>query len=99
MTLRRAGLPLGLPPAASPPSADEIAEAVRIAIAEAPVGRTRDALTAFILAWRHRFPHTFARALGSHTAEVTAWAEASVDDPNHYLKLARIASAHLARCL
>nr|HEX4317344.1 hypothetical protein [Kofleriaceae bacterium] len=81
------------------PRLDELAPAVDAAIADAPTGRTRDALAAFVLAWRRNWPRGFATAFADRAEPTLAWARASVDDPNRYLKLARIATAHLARML
>jgi hypothetical protein len=81
------------------PAVDELAAAVRSAIATEPSGRPRDALSAFVLAWYRQWPRSFARALGSSAPSVIAWADAAVSDPNRYLKLSRIATAHLAHVL
>jgi hypothetical protein len=79
--------------------AEDIGVAVELAIAEDPKGRPRDALCAFVLAWKRQWPRTFARVFGD-TAETTqAWAEAAIDDPNRHIKLSRIAMAHLAKIL
>lgn len=100
LTLRRAGLPLGAPVQPGPrPTLDELKRAVEQAVATRPTGRPRDALVAFVLAWRRHWPHAFARAFGDEAARLEGWARESVDDPNRYLKLARIASEHLATVL
>lgn len=99
-TLRDAGLPLGAPePARRAPSVDDMMAAVHAAIATQPAGRPRDALCAFILAWWRQWPHTFSRAFGASAPSVIAWADAAVTDPNRYVKLSRIAMAHLATVL
>jgi hypothetical protein len=99
-TLRRGGLPLGAPTEGPPPSAEELGAAVIAVLASPPPpGRARDALSAFVLAWRRQWPRTFARAFGSEAPAVTAWADAAVVDANRYLKLSRIATAHLAGAL
>lgn len=98
--LRRAGLPLGSPEAGGDaPAADVIAQAVRAVLAADPSGRPRDALSAFVLAWHRQWPMTFARAFGDDATAVVAWADNAIDDPNRYLKLSRIAMAHLALVL
>jgi len=56
-------------------------------------------LCAFILAWRRQWPRTFTRVFGSSAPSVIAWAEAAVTDANRYIKLSRIAMAHLAHVL
>ncbi len=56
-----------------------------------------DALVAFVRAFAHHFPATFARAFDSDAARVPAWSEASVRDVNRYLKLRRIAIENLSR--
>lgn len=86
-------------PADLPPAVDELALAVEVAVASAPRGRPREALSAFILAWRRQWPHTFARVFRERAPQLEAWADAAITDPNHYLKLARIAMAHLATVL
>lgn len=100
--LRRAGVPLGTcspEPPVPAPTAPEIAAAVLAAVASSPTGRARDALAAFVLSWRRRWPYTFLRELGTEAAGLVQWAEAATRDPNRYLKLARIATAHLAHIL
>lgn len=101
LVLRRGGLPLGAPVAAPPPTATELAAAVQaiLASADEPRGRARDALAAFVLAWRRQWPRAFAGAFGAEGPGVLSWAERAVDDPNRYLKLSRIAMAHLATVL
>lgn len=99
-TLRDAGLPLGAPdPSRAAPSVDDMTAAVHAAIASQPTGRPRDALCAFILAWWRQWPRTFTRAFGIGAPSVVAWADAAVTDPNRYVKLSRIAMAHLATVL
>lgn len=99
--LRRAGLPLGLPDASLPsPALGEIASAVRVVLAEPlPAGRERDALSAFILAWCGHFPSSFESALGENAGPARAWADAAAVHSDRYLKLRRIAVAHLAGVL
>ena len=99
-TLRDGGLPLGAPdPSRLAPTVDEMSLAVHAVIMMQPTGRPRDALCAFVLAWRRQWPRTFARAFGSSAASVIAWARAAVTDPNRHIKLSRIAISHLARVL
>jgi hypothetical protein len=99
-TLRDGGLPLGAPDPSRPtPSVDEMSRAVHALIATAPTGRRRDALCAFVLAWKRQWPRTFTRAFGTTAPSLIAWADAAVTDPNRYLKLSRIAMAHLAGVL
>jgi hypothetical protein len=98
--LRSAGLPLGMPdPDAVAPGVDELARAVELAIASEPRARAREALAAFVLAWRRQWPRTFARVFGDAAATTGAWAESAIADPNHHIKLSRIATAHLANVL
>ena len=99
-TLRRAGLPLGTHDrAAAPPPISDLASAVQVAIAEQPTGRARDALSAFVLAWRRHWRRSFERELGLAAPSVIAWADRAVTDTNRDLKLARIATEHLAHLL
>ena len=81
------------------PSLVEMTTAVHQAIEEAPTGRRRDALCAFILAWSRQWPRTFARAFVGDAPAMISWADAGVSDPNRYIKLSRIAMAHLAHVL
>ncbi len=99
--LRRGGLPLGAPVAGPTPSAEELAAAVQAVLAAdpAPAGRARDALSAFVLAWRRHWPRTFARVFAAAASSVEAWADQAATDPNRTLKLSRIATAHLASVL
>ena len=98
--LRRAGLPLGMPdPADAAPEITDLTTAVRTAIATNPTGRPRDALSAFVLAWWRQWPRTFARTFGDDTPSIVEWADAAVTDQGSYLKLSRIATAHLANVL
>jgi hypothetical protein len=86
-------------PADAAPSVDELAAAVLAAIASAPSGRARDALCAFVLAWRRQWPRTFASGFGDAASTVQAWAESAITDPDRHIKLSRIAMAHLADVL
>jgi hypothetical protein len=82
-----------------PPPIDELAAAVRTAIACTPTGRHRDALCALVLAWRRQWPRRFAAAFEQDAAAVRAWAEAAISDPDRHIKLSRIATEHLAQVL
>ena len=98
--LRRAGLPLGMPdPADRAPEISELAVAVRTAVASNPTGRSREALSAFVLAWWRQWPRTFTRTFGDDAPSTIAWADAAVTDQGSYIKLSRIATAHLANVL
>jgi len=98
--LRRAGLPLGMPdPTDTAPEIADLAAAVRAAVASHPTGRPRDALTAFVLAWWRQWPRTFARTFGDDAPSIVEWADAAVTDRGSYIKLSRIATAHLANIL
>ena len=97
--LRDGGLPLFLPKTGARRSADELAIAVRAAIARSPSGREADALCAFVLAWRHHWPSSFAQALGADATSVVEWASRNVGDANRYLKLRRIAIENLSTVL
>lgn len=97
--LHRAGLPMAGERRGEPPSAEDMADALRAVLAVASAGRERDALVAFIDAWRQHWPSSFARALRGEAAEVTRWAEAHRGDEGRRLKLRRIALANLATTL
>jgi hypothetical protein len=93
-------MPLGMPdPGDARPAVDELVSAVLAAIASVPSGRARDALCAFVLAWRRQWPRTFASAFGDGAGAVRAWAESAISDPDRHIKLSRIAMAHLAEVL
>jgi hypothetical protein len=95
--LRDAGLPLAMPRRMVSLAPAVIAGAVRRVIAEAPTGRVRDALAAYIGAWADHWPETFARVLDD---EVSTWARlVANDDRDRYLKLRRIALENLATVL
>lgn len=81
------------------PPISELVTAVHEAIATEPGGRERDALSAFLGAWHRRWPKSFATAFGATAGPVVAWAGATAIDPDRYLKLSRIARAHLAQML
>lgn len=83
----------------APPSEWEIAEATRAVIVTEITGRERDALVAFIDAWRQHWPTSFARSLGSDAAEVARWSDSHRGDEGRRLKLRRIALANLATTL
>jgi hypothetical protein len=94
--LRAGGLPLATPGATETPTAAELAVAARIAIDSKPGGREGDALAAFVLAWRHHWPASFAAEFGDDADATLAWASRQIDDPGRYLKLRRIAVENLA---
>jgi hypothetical protein len=97
--LHRAGLPMAGERHGAPPSEAEMAEALGAVLAVGSALRERDALVAFVDAWRQHWPSSFARALGSDAAEVARWAEANRGDEGRRLKLRRIALANLATTL
>lgn len=94
--LHRAGVPLAGSRDGEPPTAEEIGQAVREVLAEPPSGREAEALAAFLFAWRHHFPTSFAALVGD---EALSWARAQLPDDNRYLKLRRIAIANLSNVL
>ena len=97
--LRDGGLPLALPRTDVKPTARQLAEATLDAIAVQPRGRDADALTAFVLAWAHHWPTSFAAEFGPNAGTVSAWAAAQPTDADRYLKLRRIALENLASVL
>ncbi|MBE7447526.1 MAG: hypothetical protein HS111_01135 [Kofleriaceae bacterium] len=99
--LRAGGLPLVTEAAPGRPSAAELARAARAVIALAPVGRDAEALVAFLAAWRHHWPASYRAAFAADPGpgEVDAWVAAQAVDADRYLKLRRIAIAHLATIL
>jgi len=97
--LRKAGLPLATERTGGVPRPDELAGALRAAIAESPAEPDAEALAAFIFAWHHHWPACFAAALAGDTARVLAWAAAHATDVDRYLKLRRISIENLATVL
>jgi hypothetical protein len=97
--LRAGGVPLALPLMGLKVCAEDLAIATRAAIAEQPSGRDADALVAWIFAWQHHWPQSFADKLGADAEAVSAWATGHPIDANRYLKLRRIALENLARIL
>jgi hypothetical protein len=97
--LHRAGLPMAGERTGDPPSEGEIAEALSAVLVEDVAPRERDALVAFVDAWRQHWPSSFARALGDRAPAVTRWATAHPVDEGRRLKLRRIALANLAHTL
>jgi hypothetical protein len=97
--LRDGGLPLAAPRSGVHPEPAALAAAVRTAIASNPDGRDADALAAFVFAWHHHWPTSFATELGGASADVLDWARAHTPDADRYLKLRRIAVENLATVL
>jgi len=97
--LRDGGLPLALPVSGVARSLEDLAAATRAAIAQQPAGREAEALAAFVFAWHHHWPRTFAQGLGADADAVVDWASRNAVDEGRYLKLRRIALENLARIL
>lgn len=97
--LRAGGVPLAIPTAHTRVQADELAAAMRAAIAMQPIGRDAEALAAWIFAWQQHWPRSFAANLGGDAAVVTEWAAQHTTDANRYVKLRRIALENLAQQL
>jgi len=97
--LRDGGVPLALPVSGTRPGAAELATATRSAITSRPAGRDAEALAAFVFAWHHHWPDSFATELGGDATEIIAWATRHACDDGRYLKLRRIALENLSRVL
>ncbi|CAN5461195.1 hypothetical protein BH11MYX1_BH11MYX1_44820 [soil metagenome] len=97
--LRDGGLPLAIERSGVTTTPKELAVATRAAIAEAPCGRDAEALAAFVFAWHHHWPASFAIELGGDAEAVVGWAARNAIDDNRYLKLRRIALENLAQIL
>jgi hypothetical protein len=98
--LRDAGLPLAAPRSGARPAPEEIGRAVLHVMRAELAPRDADALAAFVLAWRHEWPASFAVTFGERQGPlVAAWAQRQLTDDNRYLKLRRIAIANLADLL
>lgn len=96
--LDRGGIPLSRVASGPPPTPGELAHAVH-AVRETSSGRQREALCAFVRAWSQGWPSSFAEAFGQRAAEIMTWSAETVEDPDRYLKLRRIARANLAAIL
>ncbi|MFN0253266.1 MAG: hypothetical protein ACKV2T_40725 [Kofleriaceae bacterium] len=97
--LRDGGLPLAIEGTSTRRRADELARALEVAVAESPLGRDADALAAYIRAWQHHWPGSFADELGERATPILAWADQAITDRDRYLKLRRIAIANLSKIL
>jgi hypothetical protein len=97
--LHRAGVPLAGQRDGPAPDATAIAAALREVMGAPPTGREAEALAAFLFAWRAEFPTSFGEALAEDGGAMLAWARRQLSDDNRYLKLRRIAIAHLATVL
>jgi hypothetical protein len=98
-TLRAGGVPLATEPAASLSSPAGLAASTRAAIAEGVSGRDAEALAAWIFAWAHHWPSSFATCFAGDGENVLAWAGRAATDDNRYLKLRRIAIENLSTIL
>ncbi|CAN5900183.1 hypothetical protein BH11MYX2_BH11MYX2_35420 [soil metagenome] len=97
--LRDGGLPLAIERSGVTRTPSELAIATLAAIAEAPHGRDAEALAAFVFAWHHHWPASFATELATDAEAVVGWAARNATDENRYLKLRRIALENLAQIL
>lgn len=93
-----AGLPL-TGARGHPPAAREMALAVRALLDTPHEPRERDALAAFLIAWRDHWPTSFASELGDDAARAESWARGAIEDRNRMVKLRRIAIERLATVL
>jgi hypothetical protein len=99
-TLRRAGVPDGplRPLASGPVDWDAVAAAVAEVVAEGVTqAAARDALVAWLGALRSHWPSRAGALLARVPTEGVEALAAGSPDPNRYLKLRRIALAHLSR--
>jgi len=94
--LHRAGVPLTGTRSGPAPSAAEMGAAVREVLRDPPRGREAEALAAFLFAWHQHFFTSFETLVDAGALE---WAARQFSDDNRYLKLRRIAIAHLAEIL
>jgi hypothetical protein len=97
--LHRAGVPLAGERFGPAPRADEIGAALREVLSTPPAGREGEALAAFVAGWQAEFPTSFAAALAGDADRVLEWARTKSGDRGRYLKLRRIAIAHLSHVL
>ena len=97
--LRAGGVPLALPASDRRVEAKDLAAATRAVIEAQPTGRDAEALAAWLFAWQHHWPQSFAAALADDATAVVEWAGRHIVDANRYLKLRRIALENLAQLL
>ncbi len=97
--LRDGGLPLATPRSGLSRTSVELASATRSAIRLAPEGREAEALAAFLFAWHHHWPQSFATSFVLDASEIVDWATRHALDGDRYLKLRRIALENLSRIL
>lgn len=101
--MHRAGVPLAGKRAGAPPSRDALADAVHLLALDAGAaegsGREREALGAFVLAWRDHFRGSYQAAFGPDAARLSSWAESVTPDANRRIKLRRIALETLANVI
>ncbi|MCC6993131.1 MAG: hypothetical protein IT370_00750 [Deltaproteobacteria bacterium] len=97
--MHRAGVPLAGTRSGVTPGVDAIAAAVQLVQPGWLEPRERDALAAFVLAWRQHWPTSFAAGFGGDAARLVAWARSACPDPGRLIKLRRIALANLASVL
>ncbi len=77
-----------------------LADAVRTLVsADAMTRREREALGAFLLAWRDHWSRAFEASFGTDGARLAEWADAATPDANRRIKLRRIALESLATIL
>ncbi len=96
------GLPWGPPGAAPTPPNATLTEVRKVierlaAAAELPAPPLRDPLLAWLAAFRHHWPTTWASEIGPAGEALFARLSAGPIDRNRYLKLRRIAIASLAQ--
>jgi len=98
--LRAAGVPLGAirPAPHRLPDAATLLSALR-EVAEAPEAGPPEAILAWLRAFAHHWPSTYAATIGDAGVGLTRSLAAADIDRNKYLKLRRIAIENLSRCL
>ncbi|MEO6775643.1 MAG: hypothetical protein ABI467_21965 [Kofleriaceae bacterium] len=97
--LRAGGVPIVLERSALVPSPAALATSARAAIAAGAAGREGEALAAWLFAWHHHWPSSFAEQFVDDRDAILAWASAAALDDNRYLKLRRIAIENLSTIL
>ncbi len=97
--LHRAGVPLAGTRIGAAPEVAEIVAAVHHVLSAQLAPRERDALAAFVAAWRQHWPTSFASGFGSAAGRISTWAAQACADHGRFLKLRRIALANLASVL
>jgi hypothetical protein len=95
-----AGVPLGTSRGEPTASPERLAAAAREAVDREPAtAREAEALAAWIAAWLHHWPTSFARLLADDAPRLVQWSADHAGPLDGHVKLRRIAIERLSRVL